>query len=261
MSSHTGHISDRFLGRAAVYASARPGYPKELGTWLRAALPASEPVVDIGAGTGIFTAFLLGLGARVIAIEPNMEMRAELTESMARRGCSSQVEVRDGSAEATGLDGSSVGLIVAAQAAHWFSPVPTVAEFRRILAPNGRVVLVWNDWREVDAPFNRGYGELVRAFLTPGNENVHTRIPDGRIPELLPGGFRRQQFRNRVPLRRERLHALALSASYLPGPGDDAGADLLQALDRLFDTHRRGDEVTLEYRTVAYLGEMGSAAR
>ena len=49
---------------------------------------------------------------------------------------------------------------------------------QRVLRPDGQVLLVWNDWREVANPINVAYGEVVRTFLTPGNEHVETRVPD-----------------------------------------------------------------------------------
>ncbi|MCD0171506.1 methyltransferase type 11, partial [Deinococcus sp. 23YEL01] len=45
----------RFLGRADVYAQARPGYPDALGAWLRDLGLLNARVADIGAGTGLFT--------------------------------------------------------------------------------------------------------------------------------------------------------------------------------------------------------------
>ena len=71
--------TSRFTGRADVYAKARPGYAaeliKKLSAW--AELSPASTVADIGAGTGIFSAQLAAIGARVIAVEPNDDMRAE----------------------------------------------------------------------------------------------------------------------------------------------------------------------------------------
>lgn len=248
------HVSDRFLGRVEVYAQARPSYPAALRTWLASELASVASIVDIGAGTGLFTEMLLELGPQVIALEPNTEMRARLAERFADRGATGRLRVLDGTAEATGLPDRSVGLISAAQAAHWFSPVEARREFARILRPEGRVLLVWNDWRGSANPFNRDYSGIVERFLTPGNETVETRVPHQRIPELLPTAHACHTFANPVRLSRKRLHMLALSASYLPGPDSATAPALVQALDTIFDRHADGGEVTMDYRTVAYLG-------
>lgn len=245
---------DRFLGRAAVYAGARPGYPAALAGWMSARGLLRGRVADIGAGTGLFTRLLLDAGAHVTALEPNPEMRAELLTAMAPEVRAGQLDVLDGTAEATGLPAASVSLVTAAQAAHWFDPIPTAREFGRVLEPGGLVLLVWNDWRGVDAPFNRAYGEVVRAFSDTDTPEVVSRVPDRELPQFFPSGFETRAFDHPVPFTRERLRALAGSVSYLPAPGGARSKPLAAALDAAFEAHQHGAEVTLHYQTHAYLG-------
>ncbi len=255
---------DRFLGRADVYAAARPTYPSVLGEWLAGLGLLSGRVADVGAGTGLFTRLLLvhaaGPGFAVDAVEPNPEMRAQLETALAGEVTAGRLAVHDGTSEATALAPASVGLITAAQAAHWFSPAPTVREFRRVLAPGGQVLLVWNDWRGVDgglngAGFNAAYREVVSVFSREDGELI-SRVPERELPLLMPGGFGVQVFENPVRFTRERLHALAGSVSYLPAPGDPLFAAVARQLDRAFDAHAEGGQVTLTYRTHAYLGQL-----
>ena len=67
MSEAKGHVSDRFLGRVADYAKARPGYPAELLGFLveAGALFPGGRVVDIGSGTGLSTELFLSGGYEV----------------------------------------------------------------------------------------------------------------------------------------------------------------------------------------------------
>lgn len=253
--------ADRFLGRANVYATARPTYPQALGEWLEAEGLLAGPVADIGAGTGLFTRLLLTHGAsfpgfRVDAVEPNSEMRQLLEQALAPQIAHGELTVRNGTSEATVLPDNSVSLVTAAQAAHWFAPVPTVQEFRRILNPGGRVLLVWNDWRGVNEPFNRDYGEVVKAFMASDTPESVTRVPDKELAGLMPGGFAHHEFGNPIRLTRKRLHALAGSVSYLPAPSDPAYADLTKALDGVFDSHQQGGEVDFVYVAHAYLGSL-----
>ncbi|WP_189067198.1 class I SAM-dependent methyltransferase [Deinococcus radiotolerans] len=244
----------RFLGRADAYAAARPGYPAALGAWLRDAGLLTGRVADIGAGTGRFTALLLDMGASVAAVEPNPEMRAHLEDHLSAAVRAGQLTVHAGTSEATGLADGSVDLITAAQAAHWFDPARTVPEFRRVLRPGGRVLLVWNDWRAVDSMFNRAYGEVVRQHA--GDDPLRTRVLDDELPLHLPGGFERLTFTHRHPLSREGLTALASSVSYLPNQNDPAYPALRGDLNAIFDSHQSGGLVALDYQTQVFLGSV-----
>ncbi len=73
------------------------------------------------------------------------------------------VEWRDGSAEATGLADGSVDLVTVAQAFHWFDRAAFKQECRRLLRPGGRVALIWND-RLTDTPFLKAYEAGLRTY-------------------------------------------------------------------------------------------------
>jgi 16S rRNA A1518/A1519 N6-dimethyltransferase RsmA/KsgA/DIM1 with predicted DNA glycosylase/AP lyase activity len=67
----------RFSNRVENYIKYRPSYPKEAINFLYVNLGFNEKsiIADIGSGTGIFTKLLLERGSKVVAIEPNKEMR------------------------------------------------------------------------------------------------------------------------------------------------------------------------------------------
>ena len=67
----------RFSDRAADYAKYRPSYPEEAIATIMEGLgnPSQLVAADIGAGTGISSRLLAERGVRVLAIEPNTEMR------------------------------------------------------------------------------------------------------------------------------------------------------------------------------------------
>ena len=94
------NAASRFTGKSQAYASARPGYPPELAEKLRECGAAWAEAADIGAGTGLFTRLLLGLGCTVCAVEPNDEMRAQAQREL---GAIPGFSCRKGAAEDTGL--------------------------------------------------------------------------------------------------------------------------------------------------------------
>ena len=135
------NAASRFTGKSQAYASARPGYPPELAEKLRECGAAGAEAADIGAGTGLFTRLLLGLGCTVCAVEPNDEMRAQAQREL---GAIPGFSCRKGTAEDTGLPDGSVSLVTAAQSFHWFSAAAFRRECLRILRPGGAALLVWN---------------------------------------------------------------------------------------------------------------------
>ncbi|MCL2776921.1 MAG: class I SAM-dependent methyltransferase, partial [Polyangiaceae bacterium] len=130
--SNESDSTQRFKGRASAYGSARPSYPPAVLDWLvhKGNLSAESVVADLGSGTGIFTALLLECGATVFAVEPNADMRASAEQRLGSRANFRSV---NGRAEATTLDESSIDLVTAAQAYHWFDRAGAHAEMKRIL--------------------------------------------------------------------------------------------------------------------------------
>lgn len=241
----------RFTTRADAYTSGRPGYPAALGEVLQTRGLLSAGVADIGAGTGLFTRLLLDFGAVVDAVEPNDAMRGALEQTVS----SPRLRAHAGTSDATGLPAASVGLVTAAQAAHWFDPQASMQEFRRILTPGGSLLLVWNDWRgNQGSGFTAAYGEMVARFAENLPEQV-SRLPSAELSIYFPAGYQTLTFANPLALSRERLQALAESVSYLPQPGTPAHAELTRTLDSSYAAHEQAGAVTLEYVTHAYLGK------
>lgn len=121
---------------AALYAVARPSYPQDAVDWLVG--PDALIVVDVGAGTGLFTRLLSHPGRTVIAVEPSAAMRNELSAALPT------VEALQGSGERIPLPDASADAVVFAQAWHWVDTHAASREAGRVLRPGGRLGLVWN---------------------------------------------------------------------------------------------------------------------
>jgi SAM-dependent methyltransferase len=120
------------------YERGRPDYPDSAIDLLLRELGRPARVLDVGAGTGKLTRPLLARGVQVVAVEPAAAMRATLEATAAG------AEIHDARADDLPLADGSVGGIVAGQAFHWFATAPTLAEFARVLEPEGRLGLIWN---------------------------------------------------------------------------------------------------------------------
>ncbi|MFJ5547445.1 class I SAM-dependent methyltransferase [Streptomyces sp. NPDC093225] len=126
-----------FGAAAGAYAEHRPDYAHDAVRW--ALEPAPGPrVLDLGAGTGRLTAALVGLGAEVVAVEPDPAMLAELRRALPA------VRALAGSAEAIPLPDASVDAVLAGNAMHWFDMAVAGPEIARVLAPGGVLAGLWN---------------------------------------------------------------------------------------------------------------------
>ncbi len=132
---------DNFTGRAKAYAQGRPGYPKAAIEKIIELAPSGSVFADIGAGTGKFTVTLAERGYPVLAVEPNADMRAQLTVTLAPFP---NAKIMDGTAEATTLPNQSVDIITVAHALHWFNLEAFRAECHRIVRPGGLVIAIYN---------------------------------------------------------------------------------------------------------------------
>ncbi len=247
----------RFSSRVADYVRYRPGYPPALLDWLHRdiGVPATTPVADIGAGTGICTRLLLDAGHPVVAVEPNAAMRAAAEHWLAADH--PQLTFVAGTAEATTLADASVGLVSAAQAFHWFDTDALRPEWRRILRPGGMALVYWNS-RLLDAsPFLSGYEQLLLDYGTD-YDAVAERYPDDDAMRAWFGrGLRGQlQLPNTQHLDFDGLRGRLLSSSYAPQAGHPRHEPMLHALRALFDTHAVDGRVAFEYRTRAFVGTL-----
>jgi SAM-dependent methyltransferase len=140
MSDVHAAASTGYARAATTYAAGRPDYPAALAQWLTGemGLGPGRTALDLGAGTGKFTARLAATGARVIAVEPVAEMRAALFATLP------DVEVLPGTATAIPLADASVDVVTCGQSFHWFATPQALAEIARVLRPGGWLGLVWN---------------------------------------------------------------------------------------------------------------------
>jgi SAM-dependent methyltransferase len=127
--------STSFGSIAADYDRLRPQASAEAVDWL---LPERHDlVVDVGAGTGLFSRALASAGAHVVAVEPDERMRAVLQER------SAGVEVLAGTGEALPLPDASADGVFASSAWHWMDSDQAIPEVARVLRDGGRFGVIW----------------------------------------------------------------------------------------------------------------------
>jgi ubiquinone/menaquinone biosynthesis C-methylase UbiE len=137
-------LADSFGNVSELYERVRLEYwPASIDRLTEALeLDPSAEVLDLAAGTGKLTRALVPRFRRVVAVEPNAEMRALIHG----------VEALAGTAERIPLPDASFDAVFVADAFHWFDWPVALAEIARVLRPRGGLALIWNHWWETEPP-------------------------------------------------------------------------------------------------------------
>jgi SAM-dependent methyltransferase len=247
------YVSRGFGATTELYEQIRPEYPdtaidilvRELG------IARGRIVVDVGAGTGKLTRMLARTGATVIAVEPLAEMRERLAERVPL------AVPFDGTAERMAIRDSSAHAITVAQAFHWFDGDRALAEFHRVLAPGGRVGLIWNvrDRRE---PWVAAFDALVDAVDPdrPDHQTGKWRAAFERTTLFGPLQQHEVEYAQTLaPLQIADRAATVSSIASLPDAERERVLDRFRDLATTHPDLRGRETVTLPYRTKVYWTE------
>jgi SAM-dependent methyltransferase len=242
---------NRFSNRVADYVKYRPDYPLEIVAFLaqECGLTKDSVIADVGCGPGISSKMFLENGNRVIGVEPNAAMRDAAREYL---NAFDNFSIVDGRSDATTLPDASVDFVTAAQAFHWFEPEATRTEFKRILKPNGRIVLMWNE-RQLDAnDFHREYEALLVKWSTDYNIVRHENIAEGELRSFFEEDYGSKTFKNNKLYDFDMLKGRMSSSSYVPSTDDPVYPQIAHELRQIFAKHAVADRIEVQYETSVY---------
>jgi SAM-dependent methyltransferase len=135
------------FGRTADdYRRHRAGFPARLFDRLNA-LGIGRPgqtILDLGTGTGSMARGFARQGATVTGLDISEEMLTAARRISAEEGLS--ITYHRVPAENTGLSARTFDAISAGQCWHWFDRPAAVREVKRLLKPDGRLVIAHFDW-------------------------------------------------------------------------------------------------------------------
>lgn len=256
--TQAGGVTAAFTSKVNDYVASRPDYPAALFEALQAggALFGGAAIADIGAGTGLLTRQLLQRGYTVTAVEPNDAMRAAADALLSSHHGYRSIGA---SAEATTLPDDSIDLITVAQAFHWFDADAVRREWLRILRPAGRVVLVWNT-RPLDDPLQQTVDDVLGEFGGVKHSVLKAQQQTSTVPPFFAGApFEKLDLRHEQCLDRRHFIGLVLSRSSMPDRDTPSGRRAERVLSSLFDRFAENNVVTINYRTVAFVGRPNPA--
>ncbi|MGI5246563.1 class I SAM-dependent methyltransferase [Dactylosporangium sp. CA-139066] len=222
---------------ADLYDRTRPRYPQEALRW--ALGDDSRAIVDLGAGTGILTRQLSELGHRVIAVEPDDEMRRRIGGD-ARSGSATSIPVEDASQDA----------VTAGQAYHWFAGADAHTEIARVLRPGGLFVPIWNV-RDESEPWVAELSDVFDGHRARSVIDERHLGPDQFGPAFAPAELR--LFHWSTPHTADSLVDLIRSRSYYLVSDADTRAALERQVRELAErTFEPGEQFALPYVTYTY---------
>lgn len=246
---------DRFYNKADKYELYRPNYTNESIDLIiekcKIDLNNNLFVADIGSGTGKFTKLLLDKGFNVFAIEPNSDMRKIAQKKF--KNYNNFISL-DNTAEDTGLKENSVDLITVAQAFHYFDLDKVKKEFKRILKPNGKVVLIWN-FRLRSSNFISQYEDIIYSFHSNTNEPTHAQ--DKMVDEVFSDFFSDYtifNISNEQKFNFDSLWGRTLSNNHMPSENEEDYDILYNKIKELFDIYQKDNEIIFPYRTQIVIG-------
>ncbi len=134
-----------FSQLAEDYAKFRPGYAslvRDSLFGLADNFKTPLEVVDIGAGTGIWSRCMIGEERTITSVEPNEAMRTQGIRLTKEKN--DGLTWMEGSAEETALPSKSCHIVTMASSFHWPDFDLAVKEINRILLPGGYFMALWN---------------------------------------------------------------------------------------------------------------------
>ena len=238
-----------FSRKSDDYSKFRPSYPAAAVDWLRKNV-SGDSVLDIGAGTGIFTKVLLHCFQNVAAVEPNAGMREKFLQFLPDIPCS------DGSGEETKMPDCSIDLITVAQAFHWLDEEKFKTEAKRILKPDGKVAIIWNS--SLENAFSAARDHISRKYCPRfrGGHAGKRSVSEGDL-FLRNEYFREVQvvsFQNPFAMDLCTFEGNMRSRSYSPAPEQPEYADFMKELCCVFEQYAENGIVIEPMETTVYLG-------
>ena len=145
------------------YAKFRPGPPISLYKMLQAhniGLPGQR-ILDQGTGTGVFGRQLAKQGARVVGTDIS-ENQIKFAKELARKDGLANIDFLVSPAEENPFGDGVFDVISASQCFVYFDKKKWVPEAKRLLVPNGKVVIAFFQWLPLEDPIS---GETERLVL------------------------------------------------------------------------------------------------
>lgn len=242
-------------GRASEdYAKYRPGPPISLYKMLQAhgvGLPGQR-VLDQGTGTGVFGRQLAKQGCEVVGTDIS-ENQIRFAKELAKKDGLTNIRFLVASAEENPFEDKSFDIISASQCFAYFDKSKWIPEAKRLLRPNGKVVIAFFQWLPLEDLISGATERLVLKH----NPDWTAHSLDGRVDQFedwFQNDFRQTAllvYDEDLKFTREEWRGRIRA---LRGIGASLSAEQVEAFDREHDQmlkEKFGDEFIIPHRITA----------
>lgn len=236
-----------FGATAEAYDEVRPPWPSDTVRWMLGPVDRPVRVLDLGAGTGLGTRTIAGLGHHVVAVDPSADMLAVLwgvREGLAPE-VAARMTARVGTAEPFEDEDSTYDAITCFQAWHWVDTERAEPECARVIVAGGHLSMAWHSWAP-DVDWLVDLGKIVDtpemiADPDPAEQASQARTIKGFEPP--------QATRFTLEQRLSALDLVRLASTWSPVAVRSDRADVLAEVE---DLGRRvaGADATLVFASV-----------
>jgi len=242
------NISNTHGGKAESYDIGRPEYPEAFFDFLynEVGFNPNNVIADIGCGTGKVTKHFLERGNKVIAIEPDSDMRRIADKKLSKYPKYSSFQK---TAEDTGIESNSIDRIFCGNSYYWFERGKVVPEFKRISRKNGSVVMSWVG-SDIFIKYNSEFSEIYRKYSKPVFNKRY------ESPAFLPETFIEKAFSYTVCQTIEEFLHGVLSESGLPVFGDDTYEPCCNEIKELFYKYSNNEKLETTFRLRCMVGNV-----
>jgi SAM-dependent methyltransferase len=153
------------FGRTASdYGRHRAGFPDAFFDRIQTLglIPNGTRLLDLGTGTGTIARGMAQRGCVTSALDISEQLIA--TSKQLDSQADVQITYHIASAEETGLADNSFDVVTAGQCWHWFDGDKAAQEVKRLLVPNGHIIIAHFDWLPLKGNMVEATEALIQQY-------------------------------------------------------------------------------------------------
>lgn len=248
------------FGRAGDdYSQFRAGFPEAFFAQIEARgfIEPGMRLLDIGAGTGAIAREMARRGcfAYALDIAPELLRQAQLLDADA----SATTEYLVGRAEQLPTASAAFDVVSAGQCWHWFQGKRAAREVRRVLQPNGVIVIAHFDWLPRAGNVVAATEALIERYSPAWQLGGGNGFYPQWLDHLYEAGFARLEtfsFDNVVPYSHEAWRGRIRASAGVGATLDDAQVQAFDdELSRVLQKTFPDDPLKVPHRVFAVIGK------